>query len=200
MSILSTTTAVEIFFFACWPIVRPICWLYWSRVACDLRHGLANLTALPVSGAVYLMGIHPRQNSNLLLLNPSLQFKHSILQSKLAIIQFEHSIGQFKPWIRQFKLSIRRFEIQFIDSNIQFVDLNIQFVNSNIQFGNSNIQFGNSNIQFVNSVIQRFSSAIQTFFAVWVREKGDKVGARLRIDLFHNGDQIFFRFDADKPY
>ena len=40
------------------------------------------------------MGIHPRQNSNLLL-NPNLQFKH-ILQLKLAIIKFKLSICQFK--------------------------------------------------------------------------------------------------------
>ena len=31
----------------------------------------------------YLMGVHPHQYSNLLL-NPNLQFKHSILQSKLS--------------------------------------------------------------------------------------------------------------------
>ena len=42
------------------------------------------------------MRMNPRQNSNLLLLNPNLHFKHSILQSKHAIIKFKHSIGQFK--------------------------------------------------------------------------------------------------------
>ena len=52
------------------------------------------------------MGIHPRQNSNLLL-NPNVQFKHSVLQSKLAIIKFKHSIGQFKLSIWQFSLSLR---------------------------------------------------------------------------------------------
>lgn len=62
------------------------------------------------------MGIHPRQNSNLLL-NPNVQFKHSVLQSKLAIIKFKHSIRQlkhsivkFKRSIWQFNLSIRRFK------------------------------------------------------------------------------------------
>ena len=55
------------------------------------------------------VGIHPRQNSNLLL-NPNLQFKHSILESSLAILNFKRSIGQFKASIRQFKPSIRQFK------------------------------------------------------------------------------------------
>ena len=36
------------------------------------------------------IGIRPRLNSNFFLLNPNLQFKHSILQSKLAFLNFKH--------------------------------------------------------------------------------------------------------------
>ena len=112
-----------------------------------------------------------------LVVNPNLQFKHSILQSKLAIIQFRHSFVtsniqlinlniQFVNSKLQFVNSNLQFgnsNIQFGNSNSQFADSNIQFVNSNLQLGNSNIQFGNSNIQFFNSAIQTFNSSIQTF-------------------------------------
>ena len=121
------------------------------------------------------MGIHPCQNSNLLLLNPNLQFKHSILQSKLAIIKFKHSVCHFKhsichfrtfnSSIQTFSLSIQTFNsaiqafnstIQAFSSAIQTLNLPIQTFNSSIQTLNSSIQaFGNSDIQFGNSDILR---------------------------------------------
>ena len=94
------------------------------------------------------MGIHPRQSSNLLLLNPNLLFKPSILQFRLAIIKFKHQFG---------------------NSNIQLGNSNIQFGNSIIQFVSSNIQFGHSAISaFVGSGYEKVSQACLGLFG----EKG----------------------------
>ena len=129
------------------------------------------------------MGIHPRQNSNLLFFNPNLQFKHSFLQFKLAIIELKHSIWQFFHLNRLFKRSVR----QFTGWSIQFCNLTDQFINSNIQFGDANIQFRNGNISFIYCYIRlavqtlKHSDSIQTvqfghlaisaFFGVRVRER-----------------------------
>ena len=83
------------------------------------------------------MGIHPRQSSNLLLLNPNLLFKPSILQFRLAIIKFKHQFG---------------------NSNIQFGNSIIQFVSSNIQFGHSAIS------AFVRSGYEKVSQACLGLF------------------------------------
>ena len=49
---------------------------------------------------VVMYDIHPRQNSNVLFLDPNLQFKNCCFQFKFAIFELKQSFWQFNQFKR----------------------------------------------------------------------------------------------------